>query len=84
MSDFYNPPTQPKANKNHRCVYCWHIIPKGEVHKYQTGNYDGAWFRNRFHVECWDELCKEDRFEFFPGDGEPPERLKNFCTDLKG
>ena len=76
MSDFSNPSTLPKANKQHRCIYCYGVIAKGEVHRHQTGNYDGSWFSNRFHVECWDFLSEEYYFEFFPGEGDPPERLK--------
>lgn len=77
MSDFYTPATTPVARKAHRCTYCAGPIPVGEKHHKQTGNHDGAWFKNRFHDECWDTLCEEPGgFEFCPGDGEMPERVR--------
>lgn len=75
MADFYNPATHPKAAKAHRCIYCYALIPTGETHIRQTGNYDGAWYDNRFHDECWSALAEEGDFEFLPGSGEPPERI---------
>lgn len=76
MSDFYNTVTRPKAAKPHRCIYCAAAIPKGEVHWHQTGRYDGAWFANRYHDECWDALIAEGDFEFMPGEGDPPQRIR--------
>lgn len=75
MGDFYNPSTSPKARKDYRCIYCYGPILKGEIHKRQTGNYDGAWQDNRFHDECWEALVEEGDFEFLPGSGEVPERV---------
>ena len=79
MADLHRTPTTPKAGKNHVCVACQHSIPTGEVHKLQTGLFDGRAYRNRYHFECWDELTRDlvvgERFEVFPGDIQPPKRL---------
>ena len=83
MSDFFSPSTQPKARKIHRCVYCYAGIPVGEQYVQQTGFYDGRPFRNKFHQECWDILCEDAEFEFTPGCGEPPDRLRAAETTQK-
>ncbi len=76
MTDFYADPVTPKARKRHRCVACWHYIEPAEKYVMQSGFYDGAAFRSKYHAECWDELRKEGpTFEFSPGDIEPPARL---------
>ena len=75
MADFINPPTHPKAGCDHRCAYCSGLIPKGETHHQQTGNYDGSWFANRYHDECWSELNASGDYEFMPGEGDIPERI---------
>jgi hypothetical protein len=81
MSDYFSDPAHPVARKQHRCDGCWWIIPEGEKHVMQSGFYDGAAFRCRYHQECWDELCKlGPNFEGVPGDIDPPERLRANTT----
>lgn len=75
MSNFYNDATRQRAAKSHYCDFCSAVIAKGEIHWRQTGNYDGAWFSNRFHGECWGTLSEEGSFEFIPGEGTPPDRI---------
>ena len=75
MTDFYNTPTQPKAACDHKCTYCHGLLPRGEIHYKQTGNYDGDWFANRYHDECWQELNRTGEDEFMPGEGEIPDRI---------
>ena len=77
MGDYFRPMTKLKARKQHRCECCYYPIATGEVHCMQTGYYEGDAFRNRFHVECWDALDEDGDWEFSPGSGEPPERLRS-------
>jgi hypothetical protein len=72
MSDFCRPAEQRKAAKEHRCTYCGEGIPKGEVYQEQTGFWDGAAFRSKFHGECYQELCAEGEGEFTPFSEDRP------------
>jgi len=78
VSDFYRDATRPHARKQYVCVACGWIIPKGEQHMHQTGVYEGAYFSNRFHDECWDCLSDGGLFDdgFIVGDVPVPERFK--------
>lgn len=77
MSDHNMPPTSPRARKEHVCVYCGGPIVVGERYMQQTGFYDGAAYRSRYHVECWDILISEGgEWEITPGEGEYPERVR--------
>lgn len=77
MSDYFAPATSPTARKEHVCINCGGPILVGEKYMQQTGFYEGRAFRNRFHVECWDELLDEGlNFEFSHYSGEYPERVR--------
>jgi hypothetical protein len=75
VADHHNMPTQQAARKPHKCIYCFARVEIGERYMQQTGFYEGARYRNRFHHECWDTLAEDHVFEFMPGEGEPPDRL---------
>lgn len=86
MSDFNNPPTKQKAAREHICKYCLGPVFKGEVHWHQKGNYEGSWYSNRYHNECWNVLETSEEYEFLPGDGEIPKRvslLMKECAKLQ-
>lgn len=72
MSDFYNPHEDRKARKAHRCTYCAEAIAVGEHYVHQTGVYDGRWYANKMHPECFQELCDEGEGEFTPYSNERP------------
>ena len=74
MPDFYNNPIERKARVQHTCIYCAEKIEIGETYAYQSGNYDGRWFENKMHVECWGELVSDDDFEFIPYSNERPRK----------
>ena len=74
MSDFFRTAEQRKAAKDHRCIYCGEGIQKGEVYQEQTGVWDGAAFRNKFHAECFQALCSAGEGEFTPYSENRPER----------
>lgn len=79
MADYHREPTHPKARKDHRCIYCYGPIYAGESYVQQTGYYDGAPYRNRFHGECFDDCSEEARWsggEFTPGCADWPERVR--------
>ena len=80
MSNYHSVPTNPKARKEHRCIYCGGPIPIGEKHVHQTGFYDGAPYRNRYHAECYDDCANEchyyNEWEFMPYSADYPPRVR--------
>jgi hypothetical protein len=76
VSDFFRDATHPVARKRYVCVACGWFIPQGEKHTAQTGVFDGAYFSNRYHDECHDELALVREDEFITGDVPVPERFK--------
>lgn len=78
MSDF-GETFSPVAAKEHRCIWCYWRIPKGEKHKLYKGVYDGEWQNWRMHNECYEEQQDQARdgdTEFTPGCANPPERIR--------
>ncbi len=73
MSDFYNPHEDRTARKAHRCTYCAEPIAVCEHYVHQTGVYDGKWYTNKMHPECFKELCDEGEGEFTPYSNERPK-----------
>ena len=73
MSDFFSVPYHRTARVRHRCIYCGEGIPERTQYVYQTGVYDGSWYANHFHPECFTDLCEEvDGDEFTPYSNERP------------
>lgn len=72
MSDFYNPHEDRTARKAHQCTYCAEPISVGEHYVHQTGVYEGRWYTNKMHPECFQELCDEGEGEFAPYSNERP------------
>jgi hypothetical protein len=52
MSWTYLSDTNPKARKDHRCVLCDLIIPKGTVHVARRGVDDDGPVTSRMHTDC--------------------------------
>jgi hypothetical protein len=80
MSDFFHPPTEQKARKRHVCTYCANHIEHGERYTAQSGVYEGDYYTNKFHAECWAELLTFDEFEFCPGEGMQPGKPAGFVS----
>lgn len=80
MSDHHRAATRPRARKEHRCIYCGGPIIVGEQYAQQTGFYDGAAYRNRFHEECYgdcaDEYSDAGDCEFTPYSAPYPDRVQ--------
>jgi len=74
MADFFHPMTEQIAAKTYRCINCGEHIENGERYCKQSGVYDGSYYTNRFHPECFDSLCEEDEFVFVPYSGERPQK----------
>jgi hypothetical protein len=51
MSD-YMASRDAKARKEHRCDWCRQPIPLGELHRVDSGHFDGYAYRLRKHWEC--------------------------------
>jgi hypothetical protein len=73
MPDFNAPHTLRKARKAHRCIYCAEAIDTGTEYAHQTGNYDGRWYANKMHPECFDDLYSDG--EFTPYSNDRPKAL---------
>lgn len=73
MSDFDTGGKQVTAAKVHKCVYCGEQIFIGERHYLRTGRHDEAWFRDRWHEECWNDTSYEED-EFLPYSQERPTK----------
>lgn len=71
MSDFYNAPKERRARNNHQCTYCAEDIRAGDRYTHQTGVYDGRWYENKMHPECFEDMCDGDG-EFTPYSNERP------------
>ena len=80
MSQDFGELTHPMARKQHRCEMCFGPIPKGEKHAQYKGMYDGDWQNWRAHEECYEGYSDEAEYEFSPGDGEMPERVKELVA----
>lgn len=52
----------PKAAKDHPCIWCTEKILKGEKYHLQAGVYDAEMCTNRYHPECF-EVASESFLE---------------------
>ena len=53
-----------KSRKEHMCIQCWQKIPKGSSYTLHYGVYDGDFFNNHAHNECfslWEECNSDSR-----------------------
>jgi predicted nucleic acid-binding Zn-ribbon protein len=85
MSDFGDW-TEPVASKDHQCIWCGGLIPKGEKHHLYKGMYDGEWQNNRWHDECNEDYhASQSPYydEFTPYEADKPERVKELERQLK-
>ena len=71
------------GRKQHRCEYCYGPIPKGERHYNYRGMYSGEWQNWRMHEECESDSSTEGDYEFMPGDGPMPERVRELMWAAK-
>ncbi|TDQ27664.1 hypothetical protein [Tenacibaculum caenipelagi] len=55
--------SKPKARKEHRCNFCWGVIPKGEVYESQTNVYEGTIYTWKAHTSCQDIARELKMFE---------------------
>ena len=72
MSDFYNAHEVRKARKAHQCIYCAEEIAAGNIYSHQTGVYDGRWYTNKMHTECFEDAF-DGEDEFMPYSNERPK-----------
>jgi hypothetical protein len=67
----------PAARKEHRCEYCYGLIPRGEIHPHYTGVWEREFQDWRMHQECYDDyMTNTAGEEFTTGGAEMPERVK--------
>ena len=72
MSNFYNPHEIRTARKAYKCTYCSEPVSLGEKYVNQTGMYDGKWYVNKTHSECFQEICDASEGEFTAYSNERP------------
>ena len=73
MSDFYNPHECRTARKSHQCTYCAEEIDAGAEYAHQTGVYEGRWYTNKMHPECFEDMCGIGNGEFTPYSNDRPQ-----------
>lgn len=57
MSKFASKPEFRVAAKQHTCTYCSEHIKQADGYWYWK-NFDGSWFTNRMHPECWNDYMQ--------------------------
>jgi len=69
--------TKPKARKDHRCIWCGQIIPKGTNYIRERSVYDGNMQNHAWHNECLpacQEMIKDSQDDSFdPYENERPK-----------
>lgn len=68
----------PVGRKDHPCIWCGEVIPKGEKHHQQVGFYDGGIQDGRYHNECFADAkvrFREGDCDFSIGQAPRPERV---------
>jgi hypothetical protein len=70
MSNFYKAAKARKARKQRPCIFCAEPINKGDEYTFQSGNYEGSWYDNHFHHECFDDFIDSGDGEFTPYSNE--------------
>lgn len=83
MSDFGEGAWR-KARKEHRCEYCSGPIPAGETYFRFVGMFDDEFQNWAMHEECHAAYNDSGEYEFMPGDGEMPERVKALIQERRG
>ena len=70
--------TEPKARKEHRCIWCGEKILVGEQHTHERSIYDGNFQNHRWHGECFkssrEQFSEWDDCEFEPHQNERGQR----------
>lgn len=80
MSDFDRTKTV-KTRKDHRCVWCGELIPKGSTVKFNSGRHLDSMYSQHWHDECI-EPCKEHCKEGF-GDGFDPHEHHRGSREIR-
>lgn len=68
--------TEPKARKDHRCIWCGQAIPKGTKYVSERSVYDGDMQNHHWHFECWSDAQHnndEPEWEFTPYSYDRPK-----------
>jgi len=62
--------TVKKGRRDHRCIWCNEIIPKGSEHIYRAYIFDNEFQTDRMHGECFGVMGDADDFDegFMPGE----------------
>lgn len=61
-----------KTRKAHRCTWCGEQINVGASAQYRTGVWDGDFFSEYYHPECYDAMARSDDLEEF----DPMDQLR--------
>lgn len=84
MSQDFQAPTRPVADKSYRCIYCIDRIAPGTKHFKFVGIYQGDWQNWRMHLECI-KAHEDNNYSSAYEDGEicPERHRRGFsCTEM--
>jgi len=73
--------TNPKARKDHSCVFCDLTIAKGEVHDRTDSIFDGEFQKCRAHLKCREITKDWEEWEF--ENSEPGEFREIYLKEVK-
>jgi hypothetical protein len=63
--------TVKSCRKNHDCTWCGERVPVGSAAVYRSGKYQGDFYTEYWHIECWAAMVDSDMGyddEFMPWD----------------
>ena len=73
------------GRRDHRCEYCYGLIPQGEEHYHYRGMFDGRWQNWRMHRECWEDYSSQPNNDmldgFMPGEAPMSERVTRLSSE---
>ena len=65
--------TKLKARKDHRCIWCGQLIPKGENYIRESSIFENDFQDHKWHPECHEVAVAKVEGEFDAGCNERPK-----------
>jgi hypothetical protein len=81
MSADFGSTTTHKGNKDHKCIWCGEVIPKGTMMAHFKGSWEGAFQDWRMHEECYKSV--EDSKDSILEEGFTPYEGRRGLVNLK-
>ncbi len=56
-----------KTRKEHKCIWCYEKIAKGDTVQYREYRFDDAFQKDRLHPECYKAMNDMDSYDLMDG-----------------